>query len=218
MAFFIERPYSTASSSNNDMCSKQVEGSDMERMGGFLSVPTHFEQWVTYQLQREGQDTDRFMALQNERTRMGLQEQGNGHLWGFLRAIEDSTARLMTEKEAEIERARKWKAELEEEMRRVETMQIHWQRIAAGNEAMAVALTKTIDRINQRIQVQDTASSSFQEKEEEMVRCRACGLREARMLMLPCRHLCACGPCEVILPCCPVCQCTKHATIEVYFL
>ncbi|KAK4785458.1 hypothetical protein SAY86_002147 [Trapa natans] len=44
--------------------------------------------------------------------------------------------------------------------------------------------------------------------------CRGCGSREATVLILPCRHLCSCGPCAAVLDFCPVCNAEKKACIE----
>ncbi|XP_056167980.1 probable BOI-related E3 ubiquitin-protein ligase 3 [Syzygium oleosum] len=45
--------------------------------------------------------------------------------------------------------------------------------------------------------------------------CRECGKEEARVLMLPCRHLCVCTACEPSCRACPVCQSAKNASFVV---
>jgi len=45
--------------------------------------------------------------------------------------------------------------------------------------------------------------------------CRVCYSRAACMLVLPCRHICACNSCEVTLTHCPICASTKANAVEV---
>ena len=48
--------------------------------------------------------------------------------------------------------------------------------------------------------------------------CSVCYSRGACMLMLPCRHICACKSCEVILTHCPICVSTKTNAVDVRFI
>ncbi|KAF8025754.1 hypothetical protein BT93_F2554 [Corymbia citriodora subsp. variegata] len=45
--------------------------------------------------------------------------------------------------------------------------------------------------------------------------CRECGKEEARVLILPCRHLCLCPTCEPSCRACPVCKSHKNASFIV---
>ena len=45
--------------------------------------------------------------------------------------------------------------------------------------------------------------------------CRVCYSRAACMLVLPCRHICACKSCEVTLTHCPICASSKANAVEV---
>lgn len=45
--------------------------------------------------------------------------------------------------------------------------------------------------------------------------CRECGKEEARVLILPCRHLCLCPTCEPSCRACPVCKSANNASFVV---
>lgn len=45
--------------------------------------------------------------------------------------------------------------------------------------------------------------------------CRSCRREEARVLLLPCRHLCLCTVCGSTLHTCPVCNSAKTASVHV---
>lgn len=47
--------------------------------------------------------------------------------------------------------------------------------------------------------------------------CRRCGVRESIVLLLPCRHLCACTTCGSTCRNCPVCHSGINASVHVNF-
>ncbi|KAF4350583.1 hypothetical protein CsatB_001380 [Cannabis sativa] len=47
--------------------------------------------------------------------------------------------------------------------------------------------------------------------------CRKCGVRESRVLVLPCRHLCLCTLCGSTLRSCPVCTSVMNGSVHVNF-
>ncbi|KAG8097749.1 hypothetical protein GUJ93_ZPchr0013g35962 [Zizania palustris] len=48
-------------------------------------------------------------------------------------------------------------------------------------------------------------------------RCKGCGEATAIVLLLPCRHLCACAPCAAAARACPACGCAKNGSVCVNF-
>jgi len=48
-------------------------------------------------------------------------------------------------------------------------------------------------------------------------RCAVCGEGAAEVLLLPCRHLCACAPCAGAARACPACGCAKNGSVCVNF-
>lgn len=47
--------------------------------------------------------------------------------------------------------------------------------------------------------------------------CKRCGVRESRVLLLPCRHLCLCTMCGSTVLNCPVCNSVMNASVHVNF-
>ncbi|CAN6317315.1 unnamed protein product [Urochloa humidicola] len=47
--------------------------------------------------------------------------------------------------------------------------------------------------------------------------CTVCGEGVAEVLLLPCRHLCACAACAGVAQACPVCGCAKNGSVCVNF-
>lgn len=47
--------------------------------------------------------------------------------------------------------------------------------------------------------------------------CTVCGEGAAEVLLLPCRHLCACAPCAGAARACPACGCAKNGSVCVNF-
>lgn len=47
--------------------------------------------------------------------------------------------------------------------------------------------------------------------------CTVCGEGAAEVLLLPCRHLCACAPCAAAAVACPACGCAKNGSVCVNF-
>lgn len=50
----------------------------------------------------------------------------------------------------------------------------------------------------------------------EHLMCKTCRSKEVSVLLMPCRHLCVCKACDVLIRVCPVCNVMKTASVEVY--
>lgn len=46
--------------------------------------------------------------------------------------------------------------------------------------------------------------------------CKVCGVDEASVLVLPCRHLCLCQACDSSVVLCPICNYPKNASLQVF--
>ncbi|CAL4943614.1 unnamed protein product [Urochloa decumbens] len=62
---------------------------------------------------------------------------------------------------------------------------------------------------------QQAGTSSAACRERRM--CTMCGEGGAEVLLLPCRHLCACAACAGVAQACPVCGCAKNGSVCVNF-
>ncbi|CAL4918309.1 unnamed protein product [Urochloa decumbens] len=62
---------------------------------------------------------------------------------------------------------------------------------------------------------QQAGTSSAACRERRM--CTMCGEGAAEVLLLPCRHLCACAACAGVAQACPVCGCAKNGSVCVNF-
>ena len=95
------------------------------------------------------------------------------------------------------------------------TMELH-QIISQHTNGLRDIIRRTSEMnyqlfVSQLPPVQGTAP----ERTGRSVICRVCYSRAACMLVLPCRHICACKSCEVTLTHCPICASTKANAVEV---
>ncbi|KAA8546114.1 hypothetical protein F0562_020435 [Nyssa sinensis] len=201
-----------------------------------------FSRSIASQIEKQRQEINRFITLQNERLRLALQEQRKQQLALLLRKYEANTLILLKEKDEEIAKAVQRRMELEEFLRRVEFENQTWQRVAKENEAMVLSLNNTIEQVKENAcftnGVEDAESccdmmnrgdkaertgenrgnENGEENEEQKTRkmvCKSCNFRNPCVIFLPCRHLCSCKACECYLDSCPVCGMAKKASIEV---
>lgn len=195
---------------------------------------TAFSQSTAAQVEKQGQQIDRFISLQNGRLRLLLQEQRRQQMALLLRKYEEKTVVLLQQKEEEIAKAMNRTMELEDFLRKVEIESQTWYRLATENEAMVANLNNTIEQLKENgcftNEVEDTGSCFRGERDEgtgenrgqglgerenqEKMVCKSCNFRNSCVVFLPCRHLCSCKDCQVSLDSCPVCGIVKKASIE----
>lgn len=193
-----------------------------------------FSQGMAAQMEKEKQEIDMFISLQNERLRLGLLQQRKQQLQSILKKYESKAQIMLRQKDEEIAKAVNRTVELEDFLRRIEVESQTWQRVAKENEAMVVSLNSTIEQMRESAcffsnGVEDAESCCetgenrgvYEEQEEndkggKMI-CKSCNSGNSCVILLPCRHLCSCKACEVFLDSCPVCRMVKKASIEVLF-
>ncbi|GAB4853168.1 hypothetical protein Ancab_017353 [Ancistrocladus abbreviatus] len=228
---------STISNNNENKIINQNSGNDLLSMS--------LSQSIAAQLEKQRQEMDRYITLQNERLRLALQEQSKQQLASILRELEAKAMILMRQKDEEIATTTKRTMELEEFTRKMELENQVWKRLAAENEAMIASLSRTLEQFRERAAcclpannygpaaaVDDAESCCVEETGENRVDdggessplggerkmfCKICNTRNSCVLFLPCRHLCSCKACEAFVDTCPVCSSVKNATIEALF-
>ncbi|CAL0304275.1 unnamed protein product [Lupinus luteus] len=182
------------------------------------------------------EDIDQYIRLQNEKLRFVLQELVKQQASELQNRVESHSFKLLKQKDEEIATAIKKRVELEDFIKRLETENQGWQKMAQENEATALSLYKTLEEMkekesynNNEMVVADDAESwcdeRIRDKEEgigvemeqitkEMMVCKSCNSERSCFLFLPCRHLCSCKACDAFLKNCPVCTMPKKASIE----
>ncbi|RWR92347.1 putative BOI-related E3 ubiquitin-protein ligase 2 [Cinnamomum micranthum f. kanehirae] len=151
---------------------------------------------VSAQLEKERQDIDQYITLQNERLSLFLQEQRKQQMTSFLKGMEIKALFLERQKEEEIAKESRKTAQLEDLLRRVEIEKQTYQRTAIEKEAMAMALNKTLERIRGEMVCSSSAEDAesccdlpdkFNEGIGKMT-CKACNSGESRFIILPWRY------------------------------
>nr|GMD85596.1 probable BOI-related E3 ubiquitin-protein ligase 2 [Ipomoea batatas] len=185
-----------------------------------------FSQNLAAELEKQILEIDRFICLQNERLRLGLQEQRKQQLALMLRKYESKKQFLLKQKEEEMCKALNKTMELEEMLRRIEMEKQAWQSMAKEKEAMAMSLNNTIEQLKESAWLQpgngaEDAESCCDNGDREKNKsgdmdmvCKSCNSGVSCVVFLPCRHLSSCEACEPFLDSCPLCRMLKKASIQ----
>ncbi|PPS04189.1 hypothetical protein GOBAR_AA16472 [Gossypium barbadense] len=167
--------------------------------------------------------------------RRTLAEKRNRHYHALLAAVEESVARRLREKEAEVEKATRRNAELEACSAQLSVEVQVWQAKARAQEATATSLqaqlqqamigcgaaavTQDSRRGEEGIEGQAEDAESAYVDPERMVSsgpsCKACRTRVASVVLLPCRHLCLCTECDRVAQACPLCLAVRNSSVEI---
>ncbi|XP_019165187.1 PREDICTED: probable BOI-related E3 ubiquitin-protein ligase 3 [Ipomoea nil] len=198
-------------------------------------MPDWFPLNLVTEFERQKLDLDRFICLQNERLRFGVQEQRKEQVGLILRMYEAKMQVLLKHKEGELRVAMKKRSELENLVKRLESEKQAWEQLAKEKEAMVASVNKTLEQV--RVSAAEDAESccvhahdddhdqvlffldqgnegdQLQPPTSSNLVCKSCNLRGSCIVFLPCRHLSSCKPCEAFLHSCPICRMHKKTTI-----
>ncbi|GAB2214269.1 hypothetical protein Droror1_Dr00018611 [Drosera rotundifolia] len=198
------------------------------------------------ELEQQKEEFDQYIKLQEERLAKGVRDMKQRHMASFLSTIEKVVSKKLREKDVELENVNRRNRELAERIKQVATEAQTWHSRAKYNESVVNVLKTNLQQaISQGAadqgkegfgdsEIDDAASyvdptnflgahivpsgrgkSTLRGPAENLV-CRACGRREVSILLMPCRHLCVCKECDMLLNICPVCNVMKNASVEVY--
>ncbi|KAL5537531.1 hypothetical protein UlMin_040260 [Ulmus minor] len=200
---------------------------------------------VRTELDRQKEEMDRFIKIQEEHLVKGVKDMRNRHVHAVLSALEKGIGQKLRDKDLEIENMNRKNKELVERMKQVAMEAQSWHYRAKYNESVVNVLKSNLQQaISQGAdqgkegfgdsEVDDTASyidpnnllgipcgsgksilKNYPGSNETMT-CRACKSKEVSMLLMPCRHLCLCKECDGLLSVCPVCQSMKAGSVQVY--
>ncbi|XP_065865080.1 probable BOI-related E3 ubiquitin-protein ligase 2 [Euphorbia lathyris] len=174
---------------------------------------------------KQSQEVDHYIKLQNERLRLLMQEQRKQQIALLMKKIESKALPLLRKKDEEIAQAAKRTVELQDLLKRLEMENQVWQRAAHENEAMVVSLNNTIEQIREK-----AATYCFDNGAEDAESCcdvinreddeqsnRVVGVvddnnnltqeKEKKKLMMVCRGCNSRNSCILFLPCRHLCSC-----------
>lgn len=193
-------------------------------------MPMNFSQTLASHVEKQRQEIDRYISLQNERLKLALREQRKQQLALMLKKVEEKVTILLRQKDEEIANARNRTMELEEFTRKMEVESQAWQRQAAENEAMVVSLSNKLEQLREQaccltssIGLED-AESCFhgdeypcsrgnkeeEDEEETGETSRETGERQKKkkkMMMMVCKVCDSRNACILFLPCRHLCSC-----------
>ncbi|KAG5542981.1 hypothetical protein RHGRI_015915 [Rhododendron griersonianum] len=193
-------------------------GSSVSNRGGHFAPPA-FSGSLAALLEKQRQEIDLVLQLQNERLKTILIKESRQQHDILLQRYHSKTTNLMRQKDEDLAIATKKTMELEEYLRGMEMESQKWQRKARENEAKVAELKNTLTQVRERaMEAESETEESEAEQSNKSVDCKLCFSKRCCVVFLPCRHLCSCKPCEGFVGFCPVCKSAKEASMEVYLV
>ncbi|XP_050208033.1 probable BOI-related E3 ubiquitin-protein ligase 2 isoform X2 [Mercurialis annua] len=197
---------------------------------------------IKTELDRQKEEFDQYIKIQEEHLAKGVRDMKQRHMASFLASIEKGVSKKMREKELELENVNRKNKELMERIKQVAMEAQNWHYRAKYNESVVNVLKNNLQQaISQGAEqgkegfgdseVDDTASyidpnnylnmpvgsgRPVGRNHQGHMMCRACKVKEVCMLLMPCRHLCLCRECDMLIGVCPVCQLIKTSSVQVY--
>ncbi|KAG8062042.1 hypothetical protein GUJ93_ZPchr0003g18037 [Zizania palustris] len=191
-------------------------------------------------------DVDRIVLHHTAKMWAELAEQRRRHARQMVAAVEAAAAKRLKAKDEEIERIGRLNWTLEERLKGLYVEAQVWRDVAQSNEAASNALRDELEqaldtqaRLGGGAAGDDAESCCYGENDVAVradgeeddkdagtstsaerrgaPRCKGCGEAAAVVLLLPCRHLCACAACAAAERTCPACGCAKNGSVWVNF-
>ncbi|KAG5228774.1 hypothetical protein OIU76_018190 [Salix suchowensis] len=223
----------------NHQYQQQNFGTSTCQSSAFLSSSEDF----STQIKRQRDEIDQFLQAQGEQLRRSLAEKRQRHYRELLGAAEESIARRLREREAEVQKATSKNAELVARATQLSMEAQFWQAKARTQELTATSLQAQLQQAMMNgVAVQDSrrgddglgcsggvegqgqaedAESAYVDPDRVTVvpgrpSCKSCRKRMASVVLLPCRHLCVCTECDQVVQACPLCLHVRNSSVEVF--
>lgn len=208
-----------------------------------LPIMASFVDEVMAELDKENKEFNCYFGLQVEQLVKCMKDVKQRQMVEFLASLERGVGKKLKEKELEVEAMNRKSKELNEQIRQVALEVQSWQSVALHNQSVAnsmksklmqmVAHSSNLTREGSGdSEVDNTASSQnvnavpggfFQSgllginsmADGGLGACRLCRMKEAAVLVMPCRHLCLCADCEKNADVCPICRFPKSCSVEI---
>ncbi|URD72970.1 hypothetical protein MUK42_09399 [Musa troglodytarum] len=155
------------------------------------------------------------------------QDEIDGYLraQALLRAAASAARQRIKTKEAEVEQAARQSAELERRIARLRAEALTWQAKAMAAQTAVAGLQAQLQRATEAAAAAwegegESGSASLIDPEPAARgSCRACRLRNASVVVLPCRHLSLCADCAAAgaADSCPACGRISTGSLHVAF-
>ncbi|XP_074309210.1 BOI-related E3 ubiquitin-protein ligase 1-like [Silene latifolia] len=194
-----------------------------------------FSEELAFQFKQHNDELNYFLHAQGEQLKRTLAEKRQRHYCALLVTAKEEVARRLREKEIEVETTMRRNIKLQGRMAQINAEAHAWQTKAMDHEAQVASLKAQIQHVmvsgpqqqdSDRGGLQcagdaDDAGSTYVDPASgrgvNSSSCRACQIRGASVVLLPCRHMCVCVKCDKIVQACPVCYSLRSASVEVYF-
>ncbi|KAL3497658.1 hypothetical protein ACH5RR_040390 [Cinchona calisaya] len=192
-------------------------------------------------IKQQRDEIEHFLLAQGEQLRRTLAEKRQRHNRSLLEAAEESAARRLREKEAEVEKAARRNVELEARAAQLSLEAQAWQQRAKMQEHIAANLQAQLERaiitsggggggggVQERDECAAAGGCGEAEDAESVYidpdrvvenqgpSCKACRKRVASVVVLPCRHLSICTQCDAVARACPLCHSLRSSSLEVF--
>ncbi|WOK98209.1 hypothetical protein Cni_G06919 [Canna indica] len=171
-------------------------------------------------VKQQQNEFDDYLRVQGELLQRSVSRKWRLEFQRFLTSTVSAAWHRIRAKEADVERAARQRAELEERLARLKTELLAWQAKAAVTQSTATILQAQLQRATEAAAaaregvgesgggpgplgaVDDACSAACMDP--TLASCRACRRRNAAVVVLPCRHFSLCAECAAA-EWCPAC-------------
>ncbi|KAL8217545.1 hypothetical protein R6Q57_020918 [Mikania cordata] len=191
---------------------------------------------IQLELDCQNKILDHYVKVQEENMVKGIRELNQKHTAILLNTLETQVTKKLKEKDVEIVIMNRRNMELGLKIKQVAMEAQAWHYRAKYNESVVNALKNNLQQIipQKHLQrkegygdsevddaasytnVNDALGNKNQRFLTKPLNCKACNGQEVCILLLPCRHLCLCKDCEMLVENCPVCQTTRTESVHVF--